>query len=97
MYWKTFPDNNGFLYSLDMVRLSFDVGSNDGRLVKYLQNIDTYDDRFHIQYFCSLKNFTFKHLWSIHLNDEVSFSLALDFLGGSDSHTKGWIEFNPNK
>ena len=99
MYFQTFCDNNGFIYSLDNVRLNFDCGSNDSKLVSYFTHIDTYDDRFKIQYFHSLKNFTYRHLWSISLSDDVSFSLALSFLNGSgkDSNSKGWIDFNPNK
>lgn len=97
MYYKSFPDNNGYIYSLDNVRLNYDCGGNAAKLVKYLMHINDYDDRFSITYFHSLKNFTYRHLWVINLSDEVSFSLTLDFLGVSDSHSKGWIDFNPNK
>ena len=96
MYYKSFCDS-GCIYSLDMVRLSFDVGSRDKELVNYFMHLDTYDDTVEIKYFHSLKNFTFRHLWNVFLSPDVSFSVALDFLAGSDNHSKGWIEFNPNK
>lgn len=97
-YYKSFTDDNGYIYSLDMVRLNFDLGNNTESFTKYLEKLSSYDLAVDVKYFPSFQSFKYRHLWQVSVPaDAVSFSIGLDFTGTSDSKNKGFLEFNPNK
>lgn len=97
-YFKSFSDDDGYLYSLDMVRLNLDFGSRSEDFVRYMENLSAYDLGVEITYFSSLKAFQYRHLWTVAFPDhDVSFALGLDINGSSENKNKGFIEFNPNK
>lgn len=97
-YFKTFSDENGYLYSLDMVRINLDFGSHSAELCKYMEKLANFDLSVEITYFLSAKPFQYKHLWSVSFSDQnFSFALGLNLNGSNDDKDKGFIEFNPNK
>lgn len=97
-YYKQFNDENGFIYSLDMVRLNFDLGNNTEDFTKYLEKLSGYDLSVEVKYYPSFQSFKYRHLWQVSVPaDAVSFSIGLDLSGTTDSRNKGFLEFNPNK
>lgn len=98
-YFKPLKTAEGITYSLDMVRLNYDLGNNTEHFVKYLNHLASYDLRYEIKYYPNFNQFKYRHLWTIYspIDDNVSISLGLDLGGSHDSHSKGFIEFNPNK
>lgn len=89
---------NGFIYSLDMVRLSLNFGENEKmqNFLNWLSAFNTYGDGIEVDYWSSIKQFSYRHLFRIG-TDEYSYSLAVGFNGCSLDRNKGYIEFNPNK
>ena len=90
---------DGIIYSLDMIRLNFDLGDNLKSFEKYIQKLSDYDLRYDIKYYPNFGNFRYRHLWIVSspIDDNCSLSIGLDFGSTSDSRSKGFIEFNPNK
>lgn len=103
-YYKPFYDSNGFTYSCDMLRLTFQfVERNDefqissSYLLKYFENLYLADDLV-IEHYDCFQSFKFRHLLKFVLADDVSFTVGIWFNGpAKDSSNKGFIEFNPNK
>lgn len=95
-YHKFFMDDNGYKYSLDMVRLSLDFGKYYQETANYIKYLSEYDLSVEIKYFPNFKDsFTYRHLWSfVFSGSDASFALGMGL--GKDAHI-GFIEFNPNK
>ena len=96
-YYKCFYDSDGFIYSLDMIRLNLDFGNRTSDFVNYIQNLNDYGDNVEVNYNPSLKSFQYRHLWTVAC-DHVSFCIGLELNNfTADSKNKGFVEFNPNK
>lgn len=98
-YFNCLKSKDNLIYSLDMVRLNIDFGTNADKLAKMLSHVSSYDLRYEFKYYQSFNAYSYRHLWSIcaPIDDDVSFALGLDKGGSADSRSKGFIEFNPNK
>lgn len=95
-YWFSDSDKNGFIYSVDMVRISFTVRKDRvNEINDYLNNIN----RTGVEMFGpSFKATAFKYLWKIDYDDERVMSVGIGFNGfNSDDAFLGFLEFNPNK
>lgn len=82
-----------------MVRLNIDFGERLHDFQVYIQRINDQDLRYDIKYHPSFASFKYRHLWVVSspLDNNISVTLGLDLENTSDSHSKGFIEFNPNK
>lgn len=97
-YFKQFLDKDGYIYSLDMVRLNLDFGSRTTELVDYLKKLLEYDTTVEVVYYPSFKPFQYRHLWSVSvLAVNISFTIGLEINGSAENKEKGFLEFNPNK
>ena len=97
-YFKQFLDDDGYIYSLDMVRLNIDFGNRSEDFIHYMEKLSAYDLAVDVQYFSSFKPFQYRHLWTVSFPDqEISFALGMDINGSSENRNKGFMEFNPNK
>lgn len=98
-YFKCFKsDSTDSIYSLDMVRLNFDMDCHIKEFESFIQRVNDYDLRYDIKYYPSYKSFKYRHVWSImDTKTEYSWSIGLDLGRCSDDKSKGFIEFNPNK
>lgn len=92
------------VYSLDMVRLNFDLGGFRDDFVKYLNNLSGYNTNIEIKYYSSFKQYSYRHQWTLYdLTAEkkhccaISWTIGLDLGRDAFDSTKGFIEFNPNK
>lgn len=95
-YYKHVEKDNLF-YSVDMLTLDF---SYSPYLYDYLQSLlSHYSDYYEIEYFQSLKVYSFRHLFKITFFDKDIFSTKSVMIIKFDfNHEKiGQIEFNPNK
>lgn len=96
-YYKSYKSEQlNEMYSLDMVRLNFDLGDAVEEFSKYLQHIDTYDVHYNVEHHQSYASFKYRHLWAIQTN-ECGWKVGLDLGRSADDKRKGFIEFNPNK
>ena len=98
MYWKSFTDDNGFIYSLDNVRLNLDFGSpeNASKITHLMEHVDTYSDQVSLKFYHSLRNFTYRYLYTLS-SGSVSFTVGVGFLGTGKEQPLGFLDFNPNK
>lgn len=100
LYDKCFESSKSCaVYSLDMVRLNYDFGTQTDKFIHHLQHVASYDLRYEVKYYQSFNAFAYRHLWNVSapIDDGVSFSIGLDCGGTTESKNKGFIEFNPNK
>lgn len=87
-----------YVYSLDKLRLAFDMKNNMELFMEYMQKACDFDTRFDVNYTQTFSNFRYRHFWNIYIEeDDVSFAIGMTLNGKKDEKTKGWIEFNPNK
>lgn len=102
-YYNEIEDNNGVIYSIDMIRMNIEYTKQDTqRLCNWLSK---YEDggNIIITYYESFKFLTYRHLWKIEckysdvVNEMCVFSLGMNFNGYKQENEKGFIEFNPNK
>lgn len=97
-YFKPIKTADKQIYSLDMIRLNIDFGTNTERAVNFLQSLSDSDLRYQIDYYPSFKPYKYRHLWAIKiLDDDTSFSIGLDLGRNNEDKHNGFIEFNPNK
>lgn len=97
-YFREYKTPQGHIYSLDMLRLNIDFGTNTDRMVKYMQSLADSDLRYQIDYYPSYKPYKYRHLWAVKiLDDDTSFSMGLDLGRNAEDKHNGFIEFNPNK
>lgn len=88
--------SNGYVYSLDMVRLNLYFREDAQKFLDWLTKYEMCVDGLEIKHWLSLKEYTFRNLFQIK-TEQYSFSLAVGFNGNSEDKKKGFIEFNPNK
>lgn len=96
-YYNEVKDKNGYIYSVDMVRLTFNMSSQQEKqqaLVKYFAN----DSRADITvYPPCFKNMKYKNMINIDYGTSTV-TIGLGFNGPHASDClRGFIEFNPNK
>lgn len=97
-YFNDLKSSDGCIYSLDMVRLNFDLGTSKNEFVNYINHINAYDLSYTIKYWASFKQYQYRHLWNVADEDkDVSWTIGLDLGRDGTDSTKGYIEFNPNK
>ena len=103
LYYNEITDNNGVIYSVDMIRLSITYLTDKTQILcDYLSDYELSGDVI-ITYYESFKFLSYRHLWRVECkyNDVVPgtcvFSLGMDFNGYKQERDKGFIEFNPNK
>ena len=95
-YWFSESDNNGFIYSVDMIRISFTIRKDRvDDLNSYLNNIN----RVGVDMFGpSFKSTAFKYLFRVDYGENRIMSVGVGFNGfNSDDAFLGFLEFNPNK
>lgn len=104
-YYKPFETPDA-IYSVDMVRVAFDIGSRGQEFSNFLQQIDLKDalnnSLIDIQYYHSFQEFKYEHLWTISdkgSETKATLSVGLHLRGGgaNDGKSLGFLEFNPNK
>lgn len=100
-YYKPIHFDN-LIYSLDMVRLDFEValGSLD-EFNSWLNKINMNIDIYSVGYYQSFKKYNYRHLWNIDfvrpVGSECTITIGMDLGRNRDDKLKGFIEFNPNK
>lgn len=94
-YYKSIEEN-GVVYSVDMVRLEIKTNCSDGDdFCQWLMDKEL--EIGDIGYYQSFKAYTYRHLFVVPCGDStVSIGLQLNDDKRHDSY-KGYIEFNPNK
>lgn len=96
-YYNEQKDKNGYIYSVDMVRLTFNMPSTPEKqkeLVKYFANDNRSDITVYPPCFKSMK---YKNLVNIDYGPSTV-TIGFGFNGPCASdYLKGFIEFNPNK
>lgn len=104
-YYKPFETPDA-IYSVDMVRVAFDIGSHGQEFSNFLQQLDLKDalnnSLLDIQYYHSFLEFKYEHLWTISdkkSDVKATLSVGLHLRGGgaNDGKSLGFLEFNPNK
>lgn len=96
-YYNEVVSKEGYIYSLDMVRLSLEfVDDKVQNFVSWLNDLDTYRDGIDVKHWLSIKEFTYRDMFNVTLVD-CSFVFAIGFNGSAKDRSKGFIEFNPNK
>lgn len=104
-YYKPYVTDDA-IYSLDMVRISFDIGSRGQELSNMLQTIDLKDAQdanlLDLNYYQSFREYKYEHLWTItdkKTETKATLSVGLHLRGGgaNDGRSLGFLEFNPNK
>lgn len=96
-YYNEVESKEGYIYSLDMVRLSLEFFESEiQRFISWLNDIDTYKDGIDVKHWVSFKEFSYKNMFSVTLSD-CGFVFAIGFNGNADDKYKGFIEYNPNK
>ena len=80
-----------------MVRLNLELYKDDIQgFVSWLNSKDTYGDGVDVKHWVSIREFTYRDMFSVTLSD-CSFVFALGFNGCTEDRYKGFVEFNPNK
>jgi DNA relaxase NicK len=89
---------NGYIYSLDMVRLNLKFIKDDKMqdFLNWLSKYNTYGDGIEVDYWMSIKQYAYRHLFRIG-TETFSYSLAVGFNGNALNRNRGYLEFNPNK
>ena len=95
-YYKEVRTENGYVYSLDMIRLNLIFGDEMQRFMNWLTLYEETAEGVQVEHYLSIKEYTFRDLFRIK-TDEYSYSFAIGFNGNSKDRKKGFIEFNPNK
>jgi len=96
-YYNEVMSKEGYIYSLDMVRLNLEfVDGKVQNFVSWLNDLDTYKDDLDVKHWLSIKEFTYRDVFNVTLTD-CSFVFAIGFNGSAKDRYKGFIEFNPNK
>lgn len=99
-YYKNFTNELGYIYSLDMIRLNFELLENS--LDKFMELINN----FNLIRGCGCKQFLsksglgYKYLYQLIIEDNTnkcSFAIGFGLNCKTDNMNKGFIEFNPNK
>ena len=88
--------SDGFIYSLDMVRLNLEFGSDVQMFMNWISLYPERVDNLEVSHWTSFKEFAYRDLFQVKTN-EWSFAFAIGKNGGAKDKTKGYIEFNPNK
>lgn len=95
-------ERNGFIYSIDMVRLKFKIKSpNDVEKIMNTirdRHLYTYETPFDYDYIERKAYFMYRHNFNIHMKNGQGFYLAFSFNDNSkEKICEGVMEFNPNK
>lgn len=94
-YWITKEDENGNLYSCDMIRMNLNFGKDHlNNLHDYLEQRSYYQK--YKKTYTNIKQYTYRYMHTISCENE-SFMLAYGFNGNNSIEPRGVIEFNPNK
>lgn len=102
-YYNEIKDNNGIIYSVDMIRLSITYFTDKTQMLCDWLSKYEFGGNVVITYYESFKFLTYRHLWKIEckyvdiVNEMCTFTLGMDFNGYKQERDKGFIEFNPNK
>lgn len=102
-YNEIVDETNGFIYSIDMIRLSLEYRESETQVLCNFLSKYELKGTISIQYFESFKYLTYRHLWRIEckysdlVRETAVFTLGMNFNGPTQEHNKGFIEFNPNK
>lgn len=91
-YWIKAYDDDGNIYSCDMIRINIDFGHRLEELSDYIRQTTKYE----IEQYTSLKKFRYRFMNTIHIEYD-SLMLAYGFNTEGKISTTGVIEFNPNK
>lgn len=95
-YFNELKDENGFIYSIDNLRIEFTL---DKKYEASLSNLFSKITRTDISHYENFKFHNYRHLWTISYDANSSMTVGYS-LNGTDYHsdlTKGFIDVNPNK
>lgn len=94
-YYKSIEEN-GVVYSVDMVRLEIKTNCSDGdEFCQWLMDKEL--EIGDVGYYQSFKAYTYRHLFVVPCGDStISIGLQLNDDKRHDNH-RGYVEFNPNK
>lgn len=94
-YWKSYIDKNGYIYSIDNIRLRLEFSeSKIDSIMKYITNPDRIDIECSNPCFAA---FRYKYLVSFKYSDSsMTLGIGLNGLSREDNF-RGFLEFNPNK
>lgn len=84
------------VYSVDMLRLNFDVGKSIDNFVNYIKWIAEYNTSVDVKDSFSSRPHSYKYLWSFKTVN-CAWAVGMDLGNNAADKTKGFIEFNPNK
>lgn len=95
-YFREVKLDNGYIYSLDMIRINLWFGDKAQSFMNWLSAYNVSVDGLEVDHWVSIKEFTYRNMFRIK-TEEYSYSFAIGFNGTSRDKDKGFIEFNPNK
>lgn len=97
-YFKSYVDDVGQIYSLDMIRLNFDLGENVEAFVKFLTTFHLIEMALTVKHYPSFAQFKYRDMWDcIDEESDARWAIGLNLGRNADDKSKGFIEFNPNK
>lgn len=99
-YDITLDDCYDFIYSIDNLRICFNLEDNYDNFLSILKSYDTDNDDlpYNVRYFQSHRIYSFEHLFTFSSNDKtLSFTIGFSEKGRHNFKFDGFIDFNPNK
>lgn len=95
-YYKEQKDKKGYIYSCDMVRITFDMQTDKLQAYNaYLEDIRRVDITTHPVCF---QPFKYKHMYTIDYGSQYGkLTLGISFNGSGADKYRCFMEFNPNK
>lgn len=93
-YYHEIKTSQGQIYSIDMVRLTFDAGEKSQQLSDYISQLSVYGDCIEVKYYPNYGQFKYRHLWAFEDDSGAAWSMGLTL---GNKVTIGFLEFNPNK
>lgn len=80
-----------------MIRLKLEYFEDKVQeFITWFNHVATYGDSIEVKHWVSLKEFAYRDMFNVALND-CSFAFAVGINGKTEDRYKGFIEFNPNK
>lgn len=101
-YYYKIVDINNYIYSIDMVRINFELFEKKYNIVDFCNLIErySYKDGVEVKRFISKSGLNYHYMYNLTFfeNDKkCSFAIGLGLLSKKENMDKGFIEFNPNK
>lgn len=103
-YYCSFKDSNDYIYSIDMIRINFELNEHiielDDKFNTFLNDF-SFDNGCELVRYISRSGIGYHYLYKLSIEDfefdKCSFVIGLGLNFKSENKHKGFIEFNPNK